>query len=89
MMEMGTADVLFNQPLHPYTRALLSAVPQPDPNLPFQNIMLKGEPPDPRIPPAGCRFSSRCPKAQAECQRVEPEFKVRDNGSGAACILLD
>lgn len=89
MMEIGTADVLFNQPLHPYTRALLSAIPQPDPNLPFQNIMLKGEPSDPRTPPKGCRFSSRCPEALPECARVEPEFKVRTNGSGTACILLD
>ena len=89
MMEMGTTNELFSQPLHPYTRALLSAVPQPDPNLPFQNITLKGEPPDPRTPPQGCRFSSRCPEALPECNRVEPEFKVRNNGSGAACILLD
>jgi oligopeptide/dipeptide ABC transporter ATP-binding protein len=89
MMEMGAADVLFSRPLHPYTRALLSAVPQPDPNLPFQNITLKGEPPDPRTPPQGCRFSSRCPEALPGCDRVEPEFKIRHNGSGAACILLD
>ena len=89
MMEMGTTDVLFHEPLHPYTRALLSAVPQPDPNLPFQNITLKGEPADPRIPPKGCRFSSRCPEALPECARVEPDFKARANGSAAACILLD
>jgi len=89
MMELGTAEVLFNQPLHPYTRALLSAIPQPDPNLPFQNITLRGEPQDPRTPPKGCRFSSRCPEALPECDRLEPEFKIRNNESGAACILLD
>jgi peptide/nickel transport system ATP-binding protein/oligopeptide transport system ATP-binding protein len=89
MMEMGIAEVLFNQPLHPYTRALLSAVPQPDPNLPFQIITLRGEPQDPRLPPKGCRLSSRCPETLPECYRIEPEFKIRNNGSGAACILLD
>ena len=51
LMEMGATNVLFDTPLHPYTRALLSAVPQPDPNLAFRNIALKGEPPEPRPGP--------------------------------------
>jgi len=89
LMEMGTAETLFENPLHPYTRALLSAVPHPDPDLAFENVQLRGEPPDPRNPPPGCRFSSRCLEAMPECTRVVPELKQRANGSAAACLRLD
>ncbi len=89
IMEIGNTEAIFNQPLHPYTRALLSAVPHPDPDLVLNQIPLRGEPPDPRNPPRGCRFSSRCSEAIRDCVEGEPELRTRNNGSAAACILLD
>jgi len=89
IMEMGNTDDIFEQPLHPYTRALLLAVPHPDPDQVLQQITLRGEPPDPRKPPRGCRFSNRCPEALKECAEVEPELIERGNGHVAACLLLD
>ncbi|MEW6262420.1 MAG: ABC transporter ATP-binding protein [Thermodesulfobacteriota bacterium] len=89
LMEIGPAEVLFENPLHPYTRALLSAVPHPEPDLGFENIPMRGEPPDPRCPPPGCRFSTRCPEAIPECSLVMPELKERAHGRAAACIKLD
>jgi oligopeptide transport system ATP-binding protein len=89
IMEIGDTDDIFQRPLHPYTQALLSAVPHPEPDLVLQQIPLRGEPPDPRHPPQGCRFSGRCPEAIPECREVEPELKEWEKGHTAACFLLE
>jgi oligopeptide transport system ATP-binding protein len=89
MMEVGETEEIFDNPLHPYTRALLSAIPHPDPELALQQIILKGDPPDPRRPPQGCRFSGRCPQALPECAKREPALKDWEGGHAAACLLLE
>ena len=89
IMEIGDTEDIFRQPLHPYSRALLSAIPQPDPDLVLQQVPLRGEPPDPRHPPRGCRFSGRCPEAIPECSEVEPDLREWEGGHMAACILLE
>ena len=90
VMEIGPTDEIFESPFHPYTRALLSAIPHPDPDLILQQVPpLRGEPPDPRKPPKGCRFSGRCTEALPECPETEPELKEWKEGHGAACLLLE
>jgi peptide/nickel transport system ATP-binding protein/oligopeptide transport system ATP-binding protein len=89
MMEITSRDELYKNPLHPYTQALLSAVPIPDPEVEArrQVIVLKGEVPSPINPPSGCVFHPRCPRAFEDCSKVTP--LIRDAGSGhdVACLL--
>lgn len=88
VMEIAPASELYERPLHPYTRALLSAVPIPDPRVEStrERIILRGDLPSPVNPPAGCRFHTRCPWAQRElCPDVVPELRVLDSGHLAAC----
>ena len=77
LMELTTSEELYEHPLHPYTQALLSAIPIPDPPLERQRqrMLLEGDVPSAANPPAGCNFSSRCPFAYDLCHRVEPEFR--------------
>ena len=77
LMELTTSAELYENPRHPYTRALLSAIPIPDPPLERQRqrIILRGDLPSPANPPSGCNFSTRCPLAQEVCRRVEPKFR--------------
>lgn len=86
IVEQADADALYRRPLHPYTRALLSAVPVPDPtiNATRQRITLSGDVPSPIDPPAGCRFHSRCPLASAVCRTEEPRLE-HDGGHWVAC----
>ena len=90
LMELTTSAELYENPLHPYTRALLSAIPIPDPPLERQRqrIILRGDLPSPANPPSGCNFSTRCPLAQEVCRRVEPEFRQVEPGHWAACHLV-
>jgi len=74
IVEIGAKRNIFSSPLHPYTEALLSAIPIPDPELKKERIILRGEVPSPYNPPMGCRFSSRCPNATEKCIEQEPEL---------------
>ncbi len=87
IVEEGVADDVYDNPQHPYTRALLSAVPIPDPNVELhrQRIVLSGELPSPIDPPSGCRFRTRCWRAQEICAIEEPPLIVRDAPQQVAC----
>jgi len=90
IVEMGTREELFDQPTHPYSQALLSAIPIPDPTLQRSRIILQGEIPSPLRPPTGCRFHTRCPIARPEiCAVEDPELRSTADGGGhvAACHL--
>ena len=89
MVEYGTKEEIFSNPLHPYTQALFSAIPHPDPNYKMNRIILKGDIPSPANPPKGCRFHTRCPYAKDICKEVTPEYKDHGNGHCAACHLLN
>ena len=89
MMEFGSKEDIFRNPLHPYTKALFSAVPNPDPTQKMQRIALGGDIPSPANPPKGCRFHTRCPYAKEVCKHVVPEYKEYEPGHFAACHLLD
>ena len=87
IVEITNSDELYNHPLHPYTQALISAVPIPNPKVDRARvrIILKGEIPSAINPPIGCNFSTRCPYADAYCREVEPEFRSVGNNHFAAC----
>jgi oligopeptide/dipeptide ABC transporter ATP-binding protein len=85
IVELATRNELFAQPLHPYTRALLSAVPVPDPDAKRQRIILEGEIPSPAAPPAGCPFHTRCPMRADRCEKDVPEWREVTPGHFAAC----
>ena len=89
MVELGPADDLYNSPQHPYTQALLSAVPVPDPNISknSKRIILTGDVPSPMNPPSGCRFRTRCQYAMDICKEQEPEFVEIAPGRMCACHL--
>ncbi len=88
VMEFGTKEDIFKNPLHPYTKALFSAVPQPDPSVKKERIKLEGDIPSPANPPKGCRFHTRCPYATEKCKHVTPEYREHTPGHFAACHLL-
>lgn len=89
MVEMASRDDLYRDPLHPYTQALMSAIPIPDPTLKRQRIILEGDVPSPLNPPRGCRFHTRCPLAFDRCREDEPQFKDYGQEHYAACWLLE
>ena len=89
MMEFGTKEDIFRNPIHPYTKALFSAVPNPDPSVKMERIKLEGDIPSPANPPKGCRFHTRCPYAKEICKHVPPEYREYEPGHFAACHLLE
>ena len=89
MVELANRDDLFREPLHPYTKALMSAIPIPHPNLKRDRTILKGDVPSPLHPPKGCRFHTRCPIAVEKCSHDEPEFREARPGHWTACWLVD
>lgn len=91
IVEIGQTDAVFNRPRHPYTRALLESVPEPDPTR--RNLLaqepLPGEVADPSDPPPGCSFNPRCPFAEEICRREEPELRTLGDGTQAACHFAE
>ena len=89
IVELAKDRELYTSPLHPYTVALLSAIPVPDPNITKKRIILEGDVPSPMRPPAGCHFHTRCPRKKEECERTIPELTEIGNGHYVACHLLN
>jgi peptide/nickel transport system ATP-binding protein len=85
LCEIASSDELYGSPQHPYTQALMSAVPIPDPTLPEIPMLLSGELPSQFDPPSGCRFRTRCPRAQARCAAEEPVIRETSEGHFVAC----
>ena len=89
IVEICDAAELYENPIHPYTKALLSAIPIPDPKHKRDRIVLTGDVPTPINPPSGCRFRTRCPIAIEECSRIDPNLQAIAPGHFAACIRVD
>jgi len=88
IVELTTREEIFRNPLHPYTQALMSAIPIPDPHLKRKRIILKGDVPSPLNPPKGCRFHPRCPIAIDQCSVTEPEFREFSLDHWVACWMV-
>ena len=89
MMEMGDTAGIFRTPLHPYTQALFSAVPVPDPDVKMKRIILEGDIPSPANPPSGCKFHTRCSKCMGVCAAKAPRYVEAEAGHFVACHLYD
>lgn len=87
IVELTTSNQLYTNPLHPYTKALLSAVPTPDPDAVRERVILQGDVPSPANPPSGCTFHTRCPHVTEECRSVRPAFQDVGDGHFVACHL--
>jgi peptide/nickel transport system ATP-binding protein/oligopeptide transport system ATP-binding protein len=88
MVELTEREELYRNPLHPYTQALLSAIPMPNPRLKRERIVLTGDVPSPLNPPSGCRFHPRCPLAVDVCRVAEPAFEQKAADHWVACHLV-
>ena len=89
MMELGETDEIFDNPLHPYTKALFSAVPVPDPDYKMKRIILEGDIPSPANPPKGCKFHTRCSSCMSVCKMYEPAYHEVGKGHFVACHLYN
>ncbi len=89
MVEFGNKKDIFAHPLHPYTQALFSAIPNPNPDVKMNRIVLSGDIPSPANPPKGCRFHTRCPYAKEICKHITPKYREYEKGHFAACHILD
>ncbi len=89
MVEFGTKEKIFSNTLHPYTKALFSAVPVPNPHVKMNRVILKGDIPSPVNPPKGCKFHTRCEQCMEICKSVPPKYKEVEEGHFCACHLYD
>jgi peptide/nickel transport system ATP-binding protein len=89
MVEFGNKKDIFSNPLHPYTKALFSAIPNPNPDVKMNRIVLNGDIPSPANPPSGCRFHTRCPYATERCKTDVPVYREYEPEHFAACHLLE
>ncbi|MDE9830717.1 ABC transporter ATP-binding protein [Staphylococcus delphini] len=89
ILEQGPAEAIYENPSHPYTKALISAIPEIDPRRRKERILLEGDLPSPSDPPSGCPFHTRCPVAEARCAEVKPPSVEVDANHYAACVLLE
>ena len=89
LVEIADKKTIYARPLHPYTHALLSAIPKPDPTLRAKRVMLQGDVPSPFNPPTGCRFHTRCPHAQPRCSAEEPRLREAAPGHRVACHFFE
>ena len=89
LVETGKTEDIFAKPLHPYTQALFSAIPMPDPDYKKERIILKGDIPSPANPPAGCKFHTRCEKCMEICKKEDPKARDMGNGHVVKCHLYD
>jgi peptide/nickel transport system ATP-binding protein len=87
IVEIGDAHQVYDNPQHPYTQALLSAVPVPDPSRKSKRILLKGEVPSPIDPPSGCKFHPRCSHVMPKCKEKQPALITINNKQKAGCFL--
>ncbi|MFC4409504.1 ABC transporter ATP-binding protein [Chungangia koreensis] len=87
LVEVASNKDLYQEPLHPYTQALISAIPEPNPKLKKERIVLQGDVPSPANPPTGCPFHTRCPMAQEICSQEKPPLKEVKPGHHVACVL--
>lgn len=88
IVELADSEEVYEKPLHPYTQALISAIPEPDPEIKKHRIILEGDVPSPIDPPNGCRFHTRCSYCMDICKNVEPEFNDKGNNHFVACHLI-
>jgi peptide/nickel transport system ATP-binding protein len=89
MVESGATDDIFENPLHPYTKALFSAIPMPDPDIKKERVILQGDIPSPANPPSGCKFHTRCSECMGICKEKAPAAKDMGNGHVVRCHLYD
>lgn len=89
IVEQGPSDEIYNNPKHPYTQALISAIPEIDPEKRKERILLTGDLPSPANPPTGCPFHTRCPIAQEACKTTKPKYKEVSQDHFAACLLIE
>ena len=89
IIELGLPDSIYREPLHPYTKALISAIPEPDPHYQRERIVLSGGVPSPINPPSGCRFHMRCPIAESVCKEKQPPFMKFGKSQRVACHFAE
>ncbi len=89
IVEIGQTRQVLSNPTHPYTKALLSVIPVPNPRMRRERIILEGDPPNPIDLPPGCRFHPRCPIAQDICRQEDPVLRLVADAQEAACLLVE
>lgn len=89
LVEMASKDEIFDNPMHPYTKSLLSAIPLPDPDAKMNRTILEGDLPSPANPPVGCKFNTRCPECMEICKKEQPKLRVIGNDHKIACHLYN